>query len=40
MFSTIVFIVVLLHIAAGFGYLMYKLSPSKKGEHLNDDTAK
>jgi hypothetical protein len=30
MLSTIVFIVVLLHLGAGFGYLIYKLSPSKK----------
>jgi len=30
MLSTIVFIVVLVHLGAGFGYLIYKLSPSKK----------
>ncbi len=30
MLSTIIFIAVLLHLGAGFGYLVYKLSPSKK----------
>jgi hypothetical protein len=30
MLSTVIFIIVLLHLAAGFGYLIYKLSPTKK----------
>ncbi len=30
MLSTVIFIIVLLHLGAGFGYLVYKLSPSKK----------
>ncbi len=30
MLSTIIFIIVIAHLGAGFGYLMYKLSPSKK----------
>lgn len=30
MLSTIIFIIVLAHLGAGFGYLVYKLSPSKK----------
>lgn len=28
--ANIIFIIVLLHLAAGFGYLVYKLSPTKK----------
>ncbi len=32
MLSTIIFIVVLLHLVAGFAYLAYKLSPTKKHE--------
>lgn len=28
--ATFIFIIVLLHLAAGFGYLIYKLSPTKK----------
>ena len=32
MLSTIIFIIVILHLAAGFGYLAYKLSPTKKNE--------
>jgi hypothetical protein len=36
MLSTVIFIVVLLHLAAGFGYLVYKLSPSKKEGHINE----
>jgi hypothetical protein len=35
MLSTVIFIIVLLHLAAGFGYLIYKLSPIKK---VNDTT--
>lgn len=31
MFSSIIFIIILVHLGAGFGYLAYKLSPSKKG---------
>lgn len=30
MLSTIIFILVILHLVAGFGYLIYKLSPTKK----------
>lgn len=39
MLSTIIFIIVLLHLAAGFGYLIYKLSPTKKvtDTDLNND---
>jgi len=36
MLSTVIFIVVLLHLAAGFGYLIYKLSPSKKEVSVNE----
>lgn len=32
MLSTVIFIIVLLHLGAGFGYLVYKLSPNKKNE--------
>jgi len=35
MLSTIIFIVVLLHLVAGFGYLIYKLSPAKKEVIVN-----
>ena len=35
MLSTVIFVVVLLHLALGFGYLAYKLSPSKKEIQLN-----
>ncbi len=28
--ATFIFIIVLLHLAAGFGYLIYKLLPTKK----------
>lgn len=38
MLSTIIFIVVLLHLAAGFGYLIYKLSPSKKATDSDNTT--
>jgi len=31
--ATFIFIIVLLHLAAGFGYLIYKLSPTKKTEN-------
>ncbi|MCC6369969.1 MAG: hypothetical protein IT236_03070 [Bacteroidia bacterium] len=31
MFAIIVFIVVLLHLAVGFGFVLYKLMPAKKG---------
>ena len=30
MLSTLIFTVVILHLLAGFGYLIYKLSPTKK----------
>jgi|GEM_PF-1689432 len=30
MLSTVIFIIILLHLAIGFGYLIYKLSPTKK----------
>ncbi len=30
MLSTFIFIIILLHLAIGFGYLIYKLSPTKK----------
>ena len=30
--ATFIFIIVLLHLAAGFGYLIYKLSTTKKSE--------
>jgi hypothetical protein len=32
--ATFIFIIVLLHLAAGFGYLIYKLSPSKKSNEI------
>lgn len=35
--ATIIFIIVLLHLAAGFGYLIYKLSPTKKAVNTNID---
>jgi hypothetical protein len=35
MLSTVIFIVVLLHLAAGFGYLLYKLTPSNKEVIVN-----
>jgi ABC-type multidrug transport system permease subunit len=38
MLSTIIFIVVLLHLVAGFGYLAYKLSPSKKTTDSDNTT--
>ena len=28
--ATFIFIIAILHLAAGFGYLLYKLSPTKK----------
>ncbi len=31
--ATFIFIIVLLHLVAGFGYLIYKLSPAKKTEN-------
>jgi hypothetical protein len=39
MLLTVIFSVVLLHLAAGFGYLIYKLSPTKKiiNTHIDDD---
>jgi hypothetical protein len=40
MLSTIIFIIVLLHLVAGFGYLIYKLSPTKKVIDPNDDNDK
>lgn len=40
MLSTIIFIIVLLHLAAGFGYLIYKLSPTKKVIDTNVDNGK
>jgi hypothetical protein len=36
MLSTVIFIVGLLHLAAGFGYLLFKLSPSKKEVLVNE----
>ncbi|MCB0495534.1 MAG: hypothetical protein KDC79_05330 [Cyclobacteriaceae bacterium] len=33
----ILFVVVVLHFIAGFGYLMYKLSPKKKDDSANND---
>jgi hypothetical protein len=36
MLSTVIFVVVLLHLALGFGYLVYKLSPSKKEFQLKE----
>lgn len=38
MLSTIIFIIVLLHLGAGFGYLIYKLSPSKKTTDSDNKT--
>ena len=40
MLSTVIFIVVLLHLGAGFGYLAYKLSPSKKTTDSNNSNVK
>jgi hypothetical protein len=40
MLSTVIFIIVLLHLAAGFGYLIYKLSPTKKVVDSNKDDDK
>jgi hypothetical protein len=37
MLSTVIFIVVLLHLAAGFGYLVYKLSPTKKSSETHEN---
>lgn len=37
MFSTIVFSVILIHLVIGFGYLIYKLSPTKKAQETNID---
>ncbi len=38
MLSTIIFILVIAHLVAGFGYLVYKLTPSKKSTS-SDDTS-
>jgi hypothetical protein len=40
--ATFIFIIVLLHLAAGFGYLIYKLSPTKKNDNsiTNSETEK
>lgn len=38
MWSTVFFIIVLLHLLAGFGYLIYKLSPFKKVVDVKVDT--
>ena len=41
--TTLIFIVIILHFVVGFGYLIYKLSPKKKRnneenfEHNTDD---
>lgn len=32
MLGTVIFSIVILHLVAGFGYLVYKLSPTKKDE--------
>lgn len=37
MMSTVFFIIVLLHLVAGFAYLAYKLSPSKKAVDVNSN---
>jgi len=37
MLSTVIFIVVILHLVAGFGYLIYKLSPTKKIVESDND---
>jgi hypothetical protein len=34
--TTLIFIVIILHFVVGFGYLMYKLSPKKK--HNKEET--
>jgi len=38
MLSTIIFIIVIAHLGAGFGYLMYKLSPSKKSSDSDNQS--
>ncbi len=40
--ATFIFIIVLLHLVAGFGYLIYKLSPTKKTDNsiTNSETEK
>jgi hypothetical protein len=35
--ATLIFTIVLLHLAAGFGYLIYKLSPTKKNNKSIED---
>lgn len=40
MLSTVIFIIVLLHLVAGFGYLIYKLSPTKNVIDKNLDNDK
>lgn len=40
MLSTVILIIVLLHLAVGFGYLIYKLSPTKKIINSIGDTEK
>ena len=38
MLSIVIFTIVMLHLGAGFGYLAYKLSPSKKTNDSNKTT--
>jgi hypothetical protein len=40
MLSTLIFTVVILHLLAGFGYLIYKLSPTKKVVESDNDKKK
>lgn len=35
--TNLVFILILFHLAVGFGYLMYKLSPTKKDKDEKED---
>ena len=37
MLSTVIFIIVLLHLVAGFGYVIYKLMPTKKKDYHDLD---
>lgn len=40
MLSTLIFTVVILHLLAGFGYLIYKLLPTKKVVESDNDKKK
>jgi hypothetical protein len=40
MLSTLIFTVVILHLLVGFGYLIYKLSPTKKVVESDNDKKK